>query len=278
MTVSDTSTLQPIAGRASLRSYLSQIWERREFIATMPRHELHAENLDTVLGNFWLLLNPLLLSAVYWLVFGALLDVDRGADNYIPFLVAGVMLYRLWSSGAAGGARVMWRNRGLVRSLYFPRAVLPISSSLTEFLTFLPGVVILLAVALATGETPNWQWLLLPVPIGLLALFTTGTMFITARMGSRYRDLSTLLPHVTRLGLYASGVLYDPEQFTQNTWALLVFDINPIYQFLMLARWCILDIQINWWFWITGPAYAIALLAAGFVYFWRAETTYGSTT
>ena len=74
MAVSDTSTLQPISGRASLRSYLGQIWERREFIATMPRHELHAENLDTALGNFWLLLNPLLLSAVYWLVFGALLD------------------------------------------------------------------------------------------------------------------------------------------------------------------------------------------------------------
>lgn len=278
MAVSDTPTLQPIAGRTSLREYLGQVWERREFIGTMPRHELHAENLDTALGNFWLLLNPLLLSAVYWLVFGALLDVDRGADNYIPFLVAGVLLYRLWSGGATSGARVMWRNRGLVRSLYFPRAVLPISTALTEILIFLPGVAILLIVALATGETPDWQWLLLPIPLALLSMFTTGTMFVTARMGSRYRDLSTVLPHVTRLGLYASGVLYDPERFTQNDWALLVFDVNPIYQFLMLARWCILDIQVNWWFWITAPAYALALLALGFVYFWRAETTYGATT
>lgn len=278
MAVSDQPTLHPIAGKTSLRDYIAQMWERREFIAAMPRHELHAENLDTALGNFWLLLNPLMLSAVYWLVFGALLDVDRGAENYIPFLVTGVMLYRLWSGGAASGARVMWRNRGLVRSLYFPRAILPISTALTEILVFLPGVAILLIVALGTGEIPDWQWLLLPVPLLLLAMFTTGTMFFTARMGSRYRDLSTVLPHITRLGLYASGVLYDPEQFTQNTWALLVFDVNPIYQFLMLARWCILDIQINWWFWITGPAYALALLAGGFVYFWRAETSYGATS
>ena len=278
MTVSDTSTLHPVSGRASLRGYLSQVWDRREFIATMPRHELHAENLDTVLGNFWLLLNPLLLSSVYWVIFGALLDVDRGADNYIPFLVTGVLLYRLWSGGATSGAGVMWRNRGLVRSLYFPRAVLPISTALTEILIFLPGVAVLLVVAVGTGETPDWHWLLLPIPLALLSVFTTGTMFITARMGSRYRDLSTVLPHVTRLGLYSSGVLYDPERFTQNQWALLLFDVNPIYQFLMLARWCILDIQINWWFWITAPAYALALLGGGFVYFWRAETTYGATT
>ena len=92
------------------------------------------------------------------------------------------------------------------------------------------------------------------------------------------RDLSTILPHITRLGLYGSGVLYDPERFTQNTWALLVFDINPIYQFLMLTRWCIIDIEVNWWFWITGPAYALALLTVGVIYFWRGETTYGATT
>lgn len=278
MAVSDTPTLQPIAGRTTLRSYLGQVWERREFIATMPKHELHAENLDTALGNFWLVLNPLLLSTVYWLVFGVLLGVDRGVDNFIPFLVTGVMVYRLWAGGAAAGARIMWRHRGLVRSLYFPRAVLPISASLTEMLTFLPGAAILLIVALATGETPNWQWLLLPVVIVAVAWFTTGTMFITARLGSKYRDLSSLLPHITRLGLYGSGVLYDPEVFTSNRWALLIFDVNPIYQFLMLARWCILDIDVNWWFWITAPAYAIVMLTAGFVYFWRGETTYGATT
>ena len=278
MAVSDTPTLQPIAGRTSLRSYLGQVWDRREFIATMPKHELHAENLDTALGNFWLVLNPLLLSTIYWLVFGVLLGVDRGVENFIPFLVTGVMLYRFWASSAAAGARIMWRHRGLVRSLYFPRAVLPISTSLTEFLTLLPGLAVLVIVALVTGETPDWKWLLLPIPIGFLAMFAMGTMFITARLGSRYRDLSTILPHITRLGLYGSGVLYDPERFTQNTWALLVFDINPIYQFLMLARWCIVDIDINWWFWITGPAYAVTLLTVGLVYFWRGETTYGATT
>ncbi len=276
MTVHDTTTLEPITGRASLRDYLGQLRERREFIVTMPKHELHAENLDTVLGNLWFLLNPILLSTVYLLIFGVLLDVDRGADNYIPFLVSGVMLYRLWAGGATTGARVMWRNRGLVRSLYFPRAILPIASALTEVLTFLPGVAVLLVVALVTGETVDWQWLLLPIPLLVLAVFTQGSMFFTARLGHTFRDLSTLLPHITRMGFYGSGVLYDPERFTDNTWALLVFDLNPLYQFITLARWCILDIDINWWFWLTAPAYALAALVGGFVYFWRAEMTYGS--
>ena len=242
----------------------------------MPRHELHAQNLDTVLGNIWFLLNPILLTAVYWLVFGVLLDVDRGADNYIPFLMAGVLLYRLWAGGLTYGARIMWRNRGLVRSLYFPRAVLPISAALTEILTFLPGVAVLLIVAVGTGETPDWHWALMPIPLSLLATFMAGSMFVTARLGHKYRDLSSLLPHVTRLGLYGSGVLYNPEQFTSNDAALLIFDLNPIYQFITLMRWCILDIDINWWFWLTAPAWALGLVWVGFSYFWRGEMTYGS--
>ena len=150
--------------------------------------------------------------------------------------MAGVLLYRLWSGGATYGSNVMWRNRGLVRSLYFPRAVLPISATLTELLTFLPGIAVLLIVALGTGETPDWHWLLMPVPLAILTLFTAGSMFITARLGHKYRDLSSLLPHITRLGLYGSGVLYDPEQFTTNDAALLVFDLNPIYQMITLMR------------------------------------------
>ena len=89
MTVTDIATLEPITGRPTMREYLGQLRDRREFIVTMPRHALHAENLDTVLGNVWFLLNPILMSTVYLLVFGVLLDVDRGAENYIPFLVGG---------------------------------------------------------------------------------------------------------------------------------------------------------------------------------------------
>ena len=79
--------------------------------------------------------------------------------------------------------------------------------------------------------------------------------------------------------LLGKGKLEELKMLTESLDAqLVVFDINPIYQFLMLTRWCIIDIEVNWWFWITGPAYALALLTVGVLYFWRGETTYGATT
>ncbi|MGI9622698.1 MAG: ABC transporter permease [Acidimicrobiales bacterium] len=268
--------LTPVTGHSTLREYLADLWDRREFVRAMPRHELHAQNLDTALGNFWFLINPILLTGIYWLIFGVLLDVNRGADNYVTFLLIGVLLYRFFASTTVVASRAMFRNRGLVRSLYFPRAVIPLAVSLSSLYTLMPGLLVLFITAIVTGEVPDWRWLFFPAVVAITFVFVTGSILIFARLGHSFRDLSSILPHVTRLGFYASGVLYDPEAFTDNPAALALFDVNPLYQFISLGRWSIMEQDVSWWFWITAPAWALASVIYGFVYFWRAETTYGS--
>lgn len=268
--------LVPVTGHSSLREYVGELWDRREFIRAMPRHDLHAQNLDTALGNLWFLINPLLLTGVYWLIFGVLLDVNRGSDNYLVFLIIGVLLYRFFAGTTVAASQSMFRNRGLVRSLYFPRAVIPISVGLSNLYTLMPGLLVMAITALLAGEVPDWRWLLFPVVVAITFVFVTGSILLFARLGHSFRDLSSVLPHVTRLGFYASGVLYEPERFTSNTAVLALFDINPLYQFSSLGRWSIMEQDVNWWFWLTAPAWALASLGFGFVYFWRAETSYGS--
>lgn len=278
MGVSSTqpADLQPLTGRPSFGQYLSDLRNRSDFIVTMPRHDVKAQNAGTFLGNIWLLANPLLTTAIYFLIFGLLLEVDRGVDNFLVFLIIGVLFFGLFSGAATGGSKVIKKNQALVRSIQFPRAALPIAHALAELYAFLPGLIVICLVALVTGEVPNAQWLALPVIVAVLWVFVCGVSLICARGGHAMPDLPAVLPHIVRLGFYSSGTLYEPSRFTEDERVLAFFDINPMYQFLTLARWSVSEHEVNSWFFVTAPLWAFATFAFGFVFFWRADHTYGA--
>jgi teichoic acid transport system permease protein len=100
----------------------------------------------------WHLLNPILLIAVYYLVFGVILRIDNEVDNFIAFLGIGIFAYHWSQKTITGGAKAITSNEGLIRSLQFPRALLPLATVVQEVLAFLPGVAVMVAVVLLTGE------------------------------------------------------------------------------------------------------------------------------
>ncbi|MFN3215692.1 MAG: ABC transporter permease [Acidimicrobiales bacterium] len=271
------AALEPVTGRLGLRAYLRELAARRDFIFTVPRQELQAQHLNTVLGNLWFLVNPLLQTAVYYLIFGLLLETDRGLDNFIVYLVVGVLTLGYFNQTLTKASHLMEANETLIRSIYFPRAVIPAASALTNLYNYLPAFAVMLFVALITGERPSWRWLLLPLILGALFLFVSGAGFLFARLGNAFRDLSQIVPHGTRLLFYASGTIFDPRAFSTDPAVLIWFELNPIYQFLTLIRWCLIDVATPWWFWVTAPAWAVFSLAIGFLVFWRGELSYGST-
>jgi teichoic acid transport system permease protein len=273
----DAPSLEPVAGRLGLGAYLRALAARREFVFTVPRQDMRAAHMNTVLGNLWFLVNPLLQTAVYYLIFGLLLETDRGLDNFLVYLVVGVLTLGYFNQTIIQASRVMERNQTLIRSIYFPRAVIPAANALTNLYSYLPSFVVMLFVALMTGERPSWRWLLLPLILGTLFVFVSGAGFLFARLGNVFRDLSNIIPHGTRLLFYASGTIFDPRAFSTDPAVLIWFELNPIYQFLTLIRWCLIDVAMPWWFWVSAPAWALVSLVTGFLVFWRGELTYGST-
>lgn len=244
--------------------------------------ELRAQHMNTTLGNLWHLLNPMLLIAVYYLVFGVLLGTRRGSDNFIGFLSIGVFTYQWASKTITGGARTIVSNEGLIRSLQFPRALLPISSALREALTFLPSLGVMVVVMLATGEPVTWGWLLI-VPVALLqGCFGLGAGFLAARAADRFRDTLNLLPFVFRLLFYGSGILYAvDERFHgafENPWVVRAFLANPFYCFVSLWRHAMMSsqsIQHVPAMWLSATLWAVALLLVGLLVFRRGEKEYG---
>jgi len=265
--------------RLPLDEYARRLWERRYFILTYSRASGAAGYEKNFLGQYWQLLTPLLNIGVYYLIFKVLLHTNRGVPNYIAYLSVGVFVFGFCTGALNSGAKSIMSNVGLVRALQFPRAVLPISTTLVALQELLLSLTILAPIALLSGEPLTWRWLLLAPALTLQAMFCLGLAFIVARIGAQVPDTSQVLPFISRVWMYLSGVMYSVQIAAAGhaPWVGTVLRLNPGNVYLQLARNALLvGSPASFTTWLVGAAWAVGLLSTGFLYFWRGEETYGN--
>lgn len=278
--------LEKMGVRPRLGAYMRSLWARRDFIMVLARSRAEVENQNTYLGRVWDILNPTLNAAVYVLIFGILLGTQRGTANIVGFIVVGTFMYKFFQDSVTGAAKSIPRNINLVRSLHFPRAVLPISSVLAELTMLLPALVVMAGFVLVAdrwmyhvNSAPSWRWLLIVPAVALLYMFSTGVGFVLARFGSRWPDVLNFLPFVLRIGMYASGVLFSIDHYLSSGGALAtIMNYQPVAVYLNLARQAMLlepSAPLSLDLWLVGLGWAVVMFVVGFVVFWRDEARYG---
>jgi teichoic acid transport system permease protein len=273
--------LHKVGGRPPLGAYLRDVWRRRAFVYSLARFRIEAENGRNRLGMGWVVLKPLLNAAVYGTIFGILLGSRSRPDQFILFLVIGVFFFEFFSSCFTSGAQSITKNASLVQSLSFPRMSLPLALVVQRLLQFVPMVVIMILMVMAFGTMPHWEWVLLIPLIALFTVFNAGLTLITARLTVHFRDLTQLLPFISRFFFYTSGTFFSVEKrFNGNETILKIADAQPIHEFMELARSVLLtgpDYVIKPEYWLYATAWSILTLIVGTVYFWAAEERYGRT-
>ena len=232
--------------------------------------------MDTVLGQLWHVLNPAMMVAVYFLMFGVVLDTRGGVDNFLGFLVVGVVVFHLTQRTVQDASTCIRRNRGLIRSIPFPRVLLPLSTVNGQTAAFLPALGVMLVAVLATGERPSARWLPLAAVLAAQYIFNLGAACVVARVGASLSDVEQLLPHIFRLLFYASGVIFSVEAFVTNEAWRRAFALNPMYDLVTCARWCLLGGEVDRWVIGALAAWCVTLPVAGFVIFRRAEGRFGA--
>lgn len=267
--------LHRVGDRQKLLPYLRDVWQRRDFVIELARSDLRTQNTNTALGNAWHLLNPLILAGVYLTIFGLILGISRGQDNYVGFLVIGVFIFHYSGKSLRAGARSLTANSDLLRSISFPRGVLPLSKVAAETLMFGPALLTMLAIVTITGEKPTGWWLLL-LPVWVVqALFNLGLAMALARLSDHFRDVQQVLPYALRIWLYTSGVFYAVGDFVEDTSLLLLFELNPMYAFIELVRGALMKGGTDPRLWAVAGGWAALSLVGGFVFFRRREHEYG---
>lgn len=283
--------LTPSSARPTLPAYIKELWSRRYFISSFAKSRGQAQYSNSLMGQLWQVVTPLLNAGVYLLIFGLILRVDRGVDNYIVFLVAGIFVFTYSQRTVASGSRAISGNLSLIRALHFPRGVLPICATVVELRQLLVSTVVLMAIVVVTpihliGDQPlgppepiTFAWLLLIPALLLQTLFNLGLSFIFARLGSRTIDLQQLLPFALRVWLYASGVIFPIEYRMAGRvpdWAIDLMMANPAAVYIEIVRDALMvSHEAPSLAWPLAGMWAVVAFVAGFIYFWRAEEKYG---
>ncbi|MGW4781069.1 ABC transporter permease [Streptomyces filamentosus] len=269
--------------RPPLTAYVRGLWSRRDFIAAFATARLTAQYSQARLGQLWQLMTPLLNAAVYYLMFGILMNAQHGVPDYLPFLLTGVFVWTFTANTLTAGTRAISGNLGLVRALHFPRASLPLSLALLQLQQLLLSLAALVVLLFCFGEFPTWSWLLAVPAILLQTLFSAGVSLALARLAARTPDISQLMPFVLRTWMYVSGVMWSFSSMAASgrfpDWVVLALRCNPAAVYIDLVRFALVRSftaeQLPPHVWALAAGWALLAFAGGFVWFWKAEETYG---
>lgn len=273
----NSRNLYSLNSRPKLSTYLTQIWNRRHFIIADARGKSFSSPRDMILGRLWLVLSPLLDVAMYGLLFGLLLRTSRGIENFIGFLIIGVIFFGFIQSGLAAGSSLIKESRSMISAFSFPRASIPIARVVRQFLdNSLPTLVALIAaLSFQWGAPPGWEMLLVLPLYVLIHIFSLGMTLIIARLTAFFPDLRSLIPVAGRAWFYVSGVFFSVERFATVPVIQNIMVLNPAYQFLQAVRDVVLYETVpSFNTWIMLCAWSFGLLIIGLLYFWQAEERY----
>ena len=271
-----------VAGvRPRLLAYTRQLWAYRHFTVAYANAKLDATYSTARLGQLWQVLTPLTNAAVYYLIFGVILNTRGGVDNFIAYLCTGLFVFSYTQAVVQQATASISGNLGLIRSLHFPRACLPIAVLLTQLRSLVMAMVVLVGIVLVTGEPITVEWFLLIPALGLQTLFNAGLALTVARLGARLTDIKQVMPFVMRTWMYASGVLYSVENFERYLppVATAIVEANPLLVYIELARYALLEgaplASPLWQLWAFAVGWAILVGLGGYIAFWRGERDYG---
>ncbi|GAB2846920.1 ABC transporter permease [Streptomyces deserti] len=270
--------------RPSLPAYVRQLWARRHFITAFATAKLTAQYSQAKLGQVWQVMTPLLNAAVYYFIFGVLLQTKKGVPDYVPFLVTGVFVWTFTQSSIMAGTRAISGNLGLVRALHFPRAALPLSFCLQQLQQLLFSMAALVVILLAFGVPPAASWVLAIPALVLQFTFNAGVSMVMARLGAKTPDIAQLMPFLLRTWMYVSGVMWSIDHLLSRhdglpSWVGPALQANPAAVYIDLMRFALIDSfhasQLPAHVWAIATGWALLAGVGGFIYFWKAEETYG---
>lgn len=217
----------------------------RDQIAVLVQKEFKLKYNATALGFAWCLIVPLLMSMVYYVVFGLLMKVGR-MPNYFLYLITGNFLWQFFSSVVMMNGRVLTQNVSLLKKTNFDERLLVWGTFFSEGLHFLLVIPILVAVMIGYGRFLQW-WSILPnlaVSLGALMMLSIGMSYLYAALNLSFRDLERIMRIVMQLWLYASPVFIPvsmiPERFQQ------LYFLNPMAAIMTIWRNIFYSPQLDW--------------------------------
>jgi ABC-type polysaccharide/polyol phosphate export permease len=220
-----------VGGLGLIREAIDDIRSRRRLVRYLVVADMRKKGADTLLGNFWWVLDPLLQMLVYW-VFVSIL-VSRATPDYPLFIFAAILPWKWFSAAVADATASVASQDRLIKQIQFPKIVLPVAASVAGVVGFAFGLIPLGLLMLNSIERISPNLLLIPVIAAVQFVFTLAVAFVLAAGNVFFRDLGNVSRHVLRLwfylspGLYSLALLDDVRLFRELPVLRSIIEANP---------------------------------------------------
>ncbi|BCN32220.1 ABC transporter permease [Anaeromicropila herbilytica] len=212
---------------------IQEIYSYREMIVSLVRKDLRGRYKGSVLGFLWTFINPLFQIIIYTMVFSVIMK--SGIDRFYLYLIVGLIPWIFFSSSVNGGAVSIINQQDIVKKIYFPREVLPISYVTSSFVNMLFCFVIIFAVLFVTGVGINPLAILcLPLVMCVEYILALGIALISAALTVYFRDLEHILGIVTMAWMYLTPIMYSVDMVPKNI--IPIFNLNPLTPVIIAYR------------------------------------------
>ncbi len=252
-----------------------EIWIYRELFVFMTLRDVLIRYKQAALGVMWAVVQPLLMMVVFTVIFGRLLGMQEELDVPYPIMTFAALLpWTYFSNAMSNSSLSMVAAGSMLRKIYFPRLIIPVSTTLSGLVDLLISFVILLALMLYYQVAFRLELLLIPL-FSLYAVFAALAVgFWFSALNVKYRDIKHIVPFIVRIGLYVSPVVFYSEIIPER-WRLWV-NLNPMFGIIDGFRWAILGPQYMpyWPGFFVGLAAVTVIFITGLIYFRTAEKSF----
>ncbi|WP_431158323.1 ABC transporter permease [Winogradskyella poriferorum] len=287
MNSSDQKWLYTISSKRNLFNLnFKEIWRYRDLLTLFVKRDVITVYKQTILGPLWYIIQPLITSIIFTLIFNNLASIPTG-NRVPPFLfnLAGITAWNYFKACLTGTSDTFIKNQNIFGKVYFPRAIMPMSIVISNLLKFgiqlFVFIVFYLYFIFVNSSTirPNSGLVFLPFLILIMALLGLGFGMVISSLTTKYRDLSFLVQFGVQLLMYGSAVMYPlsyfEEKLPQYSWLV---EYNPIAIVIETFRYVVLDIDSFYVYkLIYAIVFSILIFIIGLVVFNRTEKSFIDT-
>jgi homopolymeric O-antigen transport system permease protein len=238
MTATTVKIIKPHSER-SFAEDLADIWAHRELVMVLARREISVRYRQTVVGLLWVLLQPLVTTAIFTTVFVFFIRIpDHGGESYPLFAFAGIAIWQYFTRIVTEGGSSLISSSALITKVSFPRLIVPLVSPIAAAMDCLIAALALVVLTSLFGAHVSWTVIFVPLVILAVGLFGYAIVLWLAPLNAVYRDIGITLPFVIQIAMYLSPIVYPASLVPEKIrW---LYELNPVAVMVNSMRWVVL--------------------------------------
>ena len=253
------------ANSKSILPEFREIYKFRQLLFSLAWRDVRVKYAQTYIGFLWAFINPIVNLAILGFVFGKIATVNTEGVPHLLFTAAGLVTWTYFSTLISQAGSSIVAAQAMIKKIYFPRLIIPISKAISGLVDFLIILIFLVILMVFYGYSPSTKIIFLPFFIVVIIISGLGGGILISALTSRYRDFSFIVPLLTRLGMFITPIGYSSSS-VPDEWKFLYF-LNPLAGIVEGFRWCLFDQSNLEPYMLYSVSLVFVILAISLLYF-----------